>query len=240
MFSSDPHHHDATHSPRDPLYALTGASAVLSLLLVAASIAAFGAAFVPVAVFAVAIGLVGQGVIRSYPHAVLGACNVVTLSRAAIVAFLVGAVLHPSTPAWLVFATASVAFALDGVDGWLARRQGLISSFGARFDMETDAALAAVLALWLMTSGQTGVEVLILGFARYAFVLASFGMPRLAAELPPSFRRKAVCVVQIATLLALTCPLTPVPLAPWLSFGAAVLLSWSFAIDIRWLLRRPV
>ena len=37
--------------------------------------------------------------------------------------------------------------ALDGVDGWLARRSGIASAFGARFDMEIDALLILVLAV---------------------------------------------------------------------------------------------
>ena len=36
--------------------------------------------------------------------------------------------------------------ALDGLDGWAARRQGLVSAFGARFDMEVDALLILALA----------------------------------------------------------------------------------------------
>jgi phosphatidylglycerophosphate synthase len=37
--------------------------------------------------------------------------------------------------------------ALDGLDGWLARRFGLASAYGARFDMEVDGFLILVLAL---------------------------------------------------------------------------------------------
>ena len=38
---------------------------------------------------------------------------------------------------------------LDLVDGWVARRTGTASPFGARFDLETDAALILVLS-WLV------------------------------------------------------------------------------------------
>ena len=44
--------------------------------------------------------------------------------------------------------------ALDGVDGWLARRRGMSSAFGARFDMEIDALLVQVLAILVWRYGK--------------------------------------------------------------------------------------
>ena len=46
-------------------------------------------------------------------------------------------------------ALAGFALALDGVDGHLARRFDQVSDFGARFDMEVDAALILVLCIGL-------------------------------------------------------------------------------------------
>ena len=43
----------------------------------------------------------------------------------------------------------AVALALDGVDGWWARRTGTCSAFGARFDMEVDAFLILVLSVYV-------------------------------------------------------------------------------------------
>lgn len=237
MFPTEPHRQEVAYAPKAPLQALLRVSVGLSLLLFVVSLAAFASALVPLAVFVLATALVALGLVQHYPHPVLGACNVITLVRLALVALLCGALFAPLASTWLVFGVAALAFSLDGVDGWLARRTGLTSDFGARFDMETDSALAAVLALWLISGGMTGLEILVLGFARYAFVLAGGMVPKLTADLPPSFRRKAVCVVQIATLLVLLFPISPEHWAPWFSFGAALLLAWSFAVDIRWLLR---
>ncbi|WP_282128964.1 CDP-alcohol phosphatidyltransferase family protein, partial [Roseobacter litoralis] len=172
-------------------------------------------------------------------HRSLGMGNGVTLIRAALVAVLAGAVVDAQPATWAVFALACMAFALDGLDGWLARRSGLTSAFGARFDMEIDALLGAVLALILLTDGHVGPEILFLGFTRYAFVVASLFLPKLRAALPDSLRRKTICVIQIAALIALICPLTPLWLMAPLSWGAAGLLLWSFASDTRWLLGRP-
>lgn len=204
-----------------------------------AALAIFGNLAVPIALFAFTAGIALRGILVHYPHRALGMGNGVTLIRAALVAVLAGAVMAPHPAGWVVFALACVAFALDGLDGWLARRSGLTSAFGARFDMEIDALLAAVLALILLSDGHVGLEILFLGFTRYAFVIASLFLDRLRRPLPDSLRRKTICVIQIAALIALLCPLTPLWLMPPLSWGAAVLLLCSFATDIRWLLGRP-
>ena len=51
-----------------------------------------------------------------------------------------------------------MATALDGVDGWLARRHGWTSPLGARLDMEVDALLVAGRALLLWTLGRAGAR----------------------------------------------------------------------------------
>ena len=199
----------------------------------------FGTFIFPVMVFA-AISVLGlRGLLHSYPHEVLGACNVVTLGRAALVVVLAGAIFAPAS-AWAVFGIAIIAFALDGVDGWLARRTGLTSTFGARFDMEIDALLGAVLALVLLVGGAVGPVVLVLGFSRYVFALAGFIWPKLQGDLPESLRRKAICVVQIAALIILMFPLTPVALLLIVSLIGAAVLIYSFAVDTLYLLRRVV
>ena len=201
--------------------------------------AAFGTPVVPMVVFGLICVLCLRGLLYSFPHDNLGACNVVTLVRTALVALLAGAVFAPAAP-WLVFSIAVIAFASDGLDGWLARRAGLSSVFGARFDMEADALLGAVLALILLTHGTVGPAILVLGFSRYVFVVAGWVWPALQGQLPESYRRKTICVLQIAALIALLCPLTPTLSLPWIATGAAVLLLYSFAVDAWSLLRGDV
>lgn len=198
----------------------------------------YGGVAVPVLVFAVICGLSLRGLITGFPHQVLGACNAVTLARACLVSVLAGAVFAPVSD-WAICAIGIFAFALDGVDGWLARRSGLSSDFGARFDMETDALLGAVLTLVLMVHGPLGAEILVLGFSRYAFILAGFIWPNLQGDLPHSFRRKAICVVQIAALILLVFPLTPAAAQLPVTVFAAVALIYSFGVDILYLMRQP-
>lgn len=208
---------------------LLGAVAVAGEML-------FGTFLAPVTLFTLISVLCLCGLLQSYPHDELGICNVVTLGRAALVAVLAGAIFVTAS-AWVVFGIAGIAFALDGVDGWLARRTGLASGFGARFDMEIDALLGAVLALVLLVDGTVGPAILVLGFSRYAFVLAGFMWQALRGDLPERFRRRAICVVQISTLIILIFPLTPIVLVLPVSLFAATALLYSFAVDAVYLLR---
>ena len=177
---------------------------------------------------------------RAHPHAAFGPANRVTLARAVGVGLLAGLAFEPQTDgrAWSAIALATLAAVLDAVDGRLARRSGLASRFGARFDMETDALMILVLAILAWRWDRAGAWVLCAGLMRYGFVLAARPWPWLAAELAPSRRRQAVCVVQVVGLI--------VALLPWLSnqqsaFVAAsslAALCYSFALDVRDLARR--
>ena len=177
-----------------------------------------------------------------YPHSRFGACNAVTLFRAGMGATLLTPLLLAGSGAadvngWAVVTVAVLALSLDGVDGWLARRSGLASSYGARFDMEVDAALALLLALLALANGVAGPWVLLLGLMRYVFVAASWVLGWLAAPLPDKFGRKVVCVIQIAALIALQAPILDGDLAFAIALGASVALIWSFGRDILWLWR---
>jgi len=169
-----------------------------------------------------------------------GLANQVTLTRATLVALLFGLAGETGTPAeaWLAVGTALLAIALDGVDGWLARRHGLTSTFGARFDMETDALLILALSLLVWQFDKAGYWVLLAGLLRYLFVGAGRLFAWLRRPLPPSRRRQTVCVLQ--TLILILC-LLPLVSAPWSQVVAALgilLLAGSFAVDVIWLARR--
>lgn len=211
-----------------------GAVAVLSGHGVAGGSGGLVAAGVMVAVTALCL----RG-LRAFPHDRLGLCNLVTLGRAAMMAVLASFLVRPGgleeeALAWGAVAVALVALALDGVDGWLARRSGLASAFGARFDMEVDAALAAVLCALAILSGKAGLWLLPLGFLRYAWVAAGVALPWLTGPLPERFGRKAVCVLQIATLIALLAPVVTPPASTLIAAAATGALLWSFAVDAAW------
>lgn len=200
--------------------------------------------------FAASAGLLGAFllVIRGlafHHHASFGPANTVTAVRAAMVSLVAAAVLfaemHRADAVlhWGLAGLAGVALALDGVDGYLARRFRQESELGARFDMEVDAFLILCLSAAAWHLGKAGPWVLLIGLMRYGFVLAQYAEPRLAAPLPPSFRRKLVCVVQVAALCMLLLPVITVPLSVWIAALALAALTWSFAVDTACLLRKP-
>ena len=193
---------------------------------------ALGSAGYTIAVV-LAIGLLRRG----FPYPTLGFCNVVTLARLALAAALLAPLVHQIAPPWAVFAIAATALALDGADGWLARREGRVSAFGARFDMEVDAALALILALNAWAAGTVSMLVVLIGLPRYVFIAASVGLPWLGAALPDRLSRKAVCVLQVGVLVALQLPVLPAGVGSVLVAIVAVALSWSFGRDILWLWR---
>ena len=57
---------------------------------------------------------------------------------------------------------------------------------GSRFDMETDAALILVLAIFVWRNGKAGPWVLLSGLLRYIFVAAGWMWPWMARRWPPT------------------------------------------------------
>lgn len=176
-----------------------------------------------------------------HEHARFGPANTLTLYRAAgtvVLASWVPAVSLLSTSGfWWLSVSAVFLLTLDGVDGYLARRTGLASAFGARFDMEIDALLTLIISLLLWQSGEVGIWILSLGLMRYAFVLSGTLLKSLNEPLYPSFRRKLICVVQLASLCLMLTPWLEPPWSSALGLAACLLLSASFARDTCWLLK---
>lgn len=169
----------------------------------------------------------------------IGPANRVTLFRATLLFPICALALHSPMPdpgvRWWVIVVGTVVMVLDAVDGRVARRRGGVTRFGARFDMELDAFLLLTLSVLVWWSGQTGAWVLLIGLLRYFFVAAGWIWRDLTAELPDSFRRKAICVVQGVVLLTCLGPIIPSPVATSIASVALALLVWSFGVDIHWL-----
>ncbi|MAU43487.1 MAG: hypothetical protein CMP09_01320 [Yangia sp.] len=222
----------------------------LALLAMGLALALYGlswwlagaAMLLPVLGFGLGAGVSGHFLLRLWHAPRLGYANALTLGRLALAALMLVPLARPGltegASGWGFFCVALVTLALDGVDGPLARRSGLAGPWGARFDMEVDSVFALLLSAVAWRSGAAGGWVLLLGSLRYLFVAASLLWPWLDAPLPQRFRRKLVCVVQIAVLAGL---LAPVAVPPWSEVAALLalaLLAWSFALDVLWLARR--
>jgi len=177
---------------------------------------------------------------QHHPFSRFGAANQITTLRAILVALVAGLVGEPAIPAVAAGAVAAsvVATLLDGVDGWLARRNGIASSFGARFDMEIDALLILALSVLAWRHDKAGMWVIASGLLRYAFVGLGTIAPWLRAPLPASRRRQTICVIQIVLLTLVMLPAIETPISSALAAAALAALSYSFFIDTVWLWRR--
>ena len=175
-----------------------------------------------------------------HPHSRFGPANYVTTMRAAFVALVAGLIGFPAPAAvlWSVIGLTGVMAALDGLDGWLARRTGMASTFGARFDMETDALLIFVLSVLVWRHEKAGVWVLLCGLMRYGFVAAGWLLPWLGQPLRSTWRGKAVAVGQVIGLSVALAPSVPPPVSTIAAASALAALAWSFGIDIVWLSRQ--
>ena len=192
------------------------------------------------AAYAALSGIVAASVGVEHATGGFGLANQVTLLRAGLVCLIAGALLAGGTaplPGWSLAALVATALSLDALDGWLARRFGLASGFGARFDLEIDALLILILSLLLWQTGRVGPWVLAIGLLRYAFVLVGWLLPWLRRPLPPSRRRQAVCVQQGITLLFCLLPPVGTTVATLCAGLALVALLASFAADIIYLAR---
>ena len=138
---------------------------------------------------------------------------------------------------WLSLVVVVVA-ALDGLDGWLARRDAQASSFGARFDLETDAAFILVLSVLVWQHGKAGAWVLGCGLMRYLFVAAGSVLPWMAAPLRSTIRGKSVAIGQLVGLSVALLPVVKSPLSDVVAALTLAALVWSFAVDIAWLKRQ--
>lgn len=193
--------------------------------------------------------LVGAGFVGAYRRRqALGWANGITLARVVGVSWIVGLTVAAGARGrdprveLAVIIIGVGCLLLDGVDGRVARARGEAGPFGARFDMETDAAMLVVLGFSVVLLGITGWWVLAIGAMRYLIWVAAVWVRRMRIPVFFSYARKVVAVVQgVALLLCLTLDLTGFG-RDWLPTVVAGLalaaLVWSFGRDIVWQFRR--
>ena len=179
----------------------------------------------------------GCGLVRS-GAALLGPANSITLVRAtcvgAMAALVADSFARPAhTAALLVLA--SIALLLDAVDGRVARRTGTVTVLGARFDMEVDAFLMLVLSCYVARS--VGPCVLLIGLARYVFVMAGWLWPWLREPTPPRQWCKVVAAIQGVVLTVAAAGILPDLATAAALAGALLLLAESFGRQAWWLAR---
>ena len=168
-----------------------------------------------------------------------GPASWVTLARATLavgVAALVADSFAHDTPVALLVTFAVVALTLDAIDGWVARRTGTTSAFGARFDGETDAFLIGALSVYV--ASEYGAWVLAIGAARYLFGAGEWLLPWMRAPLPPRRWRKVVAATQGIVLTIAAAEVLPRAVTHALLAVALALLIVSMVECTWWLWRR--
>ena len=164
---------------------------------------------------------------RWTPSGVFGVGNALTLVRLGMIASLGPLCLSPPGPvaALVVFAV----FALDGVDGWLARKRGQASLFGAHLDMECDALLVLLCSLVLYQHGRLGAFILVPGLLRYGYVVFLLLVPAAGGEAPRSNLGRYAFAAMAISLVASLWPLPfHVPLAQFATLAIAASFGRSF------------
>lgn len=128
---------------------------------------------------------------RAYwtPQGNFGLANAISTLRLALTTLLFAAGLAMPVTALVLVVLAIVT--LDGVDGWVARRSGSESDFGARYDTAVDALYTLALSVLLLERGVIGGWILIAGLWHYAFVLWEWVFPSQRAAKRSFF---AACV----------------------------------------------
>lgn len=164
------------------------------------------------------------------PSGRFGPANAVTALRFALIA-AAGAALHREN-GWIYCALMQLVFALDGIDGWIARKTGCASPFGSHFDMENDAVLVLLLGVELYERGRLGAWAIVPGLLRYAYVLCLSVFPARKGDAPRSnLGRRAFVALMIGFPLAFIEPGLAGTAAAAIGAG---LIAISFAISFRW------
>ncbi|MEU0788634.1 CDP-diacylglycerol--glycerol-3-phosphate 3-phosphatidyltransferase [Amycolatopsis sp. NPDC005961] len=170
------------------------------------------------------------------PVPTLNLANLLTLSRLVLVPLFVVALFtgdgHDTT--WRAIATGlfAVASFTDQLDGWVARRYGLITDFGKIADPIADKALTGAALVGLSILGELGWWVtIVIAVREIGVTLLRFWVIRHGV-IPASRGGKAKTMAQIAAITAYLLPL-PAGADPvrWALMGLAVVLTVVTGVD---------
>lgn len=228
-----------SHQPvTDSIQVIALALGVLTLLTYARTVPQ-GAVAIAVATGMLVPVLATASILRRRP-AFSGPADRITLFRTVLIGGVTAMAMlslltgHPLCQ-WAVVELSLAAIALDGVDGYVARRTGTASPEGARFDVEADAAL--VLVLSLPVAAIVGWWALLIGLMRYGYVTASWLRPALRNPLPFSNLRRGIGLMQGLVLSLALVPVLPIEIVTIVTAFSLITLAASFGRDI-WILER--
>jgi CDP-diacylglycerol---glycerol-3-phosphate 3-phosphatidyltransferase len=183
---------------------------------------------------------VGQAVPAQVPAPTevptLNLANLLTMSRLAMVPLFIAALFagDGSDTFWRSVATALFAIAsfTDQVDGWVARKYGLITDFGKIADPIADKALIGAALIGLSALGELGWWVtIVIAVREIGVTVLRFWVIRHGV-IPASRGGKAKTLTQIAAITAYLLPLPEsAEIVRWVLMGLAIVLTVVTGLD---------
>ncbi len=172
---------------------------------------------------------------RWTPGGRFGLANAVTLLR------LCGMLVLPWLAPGQIVYWGAVLFAMDGVDGWIARRAGLAGEFGEFIDKESDAFLTLMLCLLLYRLPESfGPWILLPGLLRYLFVLfVKFAKPPQAKEQRTAKARWILFFMTLVLLFSFAAYPSYLDYCRPLAALMTLVLTYSFAESLYLMYRAP-
>ena len=188
--------------------------------------------------------------------------NTITLSRLVLTAiFVAGTAIHGATGHWIALVAFVIAAISDFVDGWLARKLGLVTPMGKLLDPVADKVLVGSAFIYLSAEGYCPVWVTVLILAR-EFLVTGLRQISLEAGHVMAADRLGKWKVGLQLTFCITClvwfafqPLDPAnlfvaliqylsrsdgwlqPLSLWLALVLTLLSGWNYMWNCRSLLR---
>ena len=170
------------------------------------------------------------------PVPTLNLANLLTLSRLVLVPLFIAALFagDGADTFWRAMATGlfAVASATDQVDGWVARKYGLVTDFGKIADPIADKALIGAALVGLSVLGELPWWVtVVIAVREIGVTLLRFWVIRHGV-IPASRGGKAKTMTQIAAIVAYLLPLSA-GAAPirWILMGLALVLTVVTGVD---------
>ncbi|ROS77163.1 CDP-diacylglycerol--glycerol-3-phosphate 3-phosphatidyltransferase [Cellulomonas sp. PhB143] len=167
------------------------------------------------------------------------AANAVTTVRIAMVPFFAWALLvhggDDTTWRWVAAAIFLLAAATDRLDGWLARRSGIVTDLGKLLDPIADKLLVGTALVLLSVLGDLWWWVTLLILVRELGITAMrFAVLRYAV-MPASRGGKLKTVLQTAAITLFLLPLAALPtwitVLAWCAMGAALLVTLATGVE---------
>jgi len=202
-----------------------------------------GTAFISSAVL---LGAIWQSLNYNYPAgkqrllATLGAGNMLTIIRGALICFLAGFLFSPWPQGWIAWMPGilySLAALADLFDGYLARRYSQVTRFGEILDMRLDGLGVLIACILLVQYGQVPAWYLLVGLARYLFIFGIWTRRQLGKpiyELTPNITRRPFAGVQMGFIAVVLFPVFSPPGTALVAALIALPFLVGFALD--WLL----